>query len=175
MGERAPKRTAQTRDALTAREAHIARLAGQGASNAEIAAQLYISSAIVAYHLRKVFTTLGISSRSQLAKALPPEPDRTRRPGCRTGGLPGRWCQAASAITTTIRSLATTIRVCGCNPDDRIRSVIIMVEMKPMSFASERKLPGPGVVGANSPGSETAVLPCGTRAGAASSTAPRRC
>jgi hypothetical protein len=32
-GERAPKRTAETRDALTAREAHIARLAGQGASN----------------------------------------------------------------------------------------------------------------------------------------------
>jgi DNA-binding NarL/FixJ family response regulator len=74
-GERAPKRTAQTRDALTAREAHIARLAGQGAPNAEIAAQLYISSATVAYHLRKVFTTLGISSRSQLAKALPAEPD----------------------------------------------------------------------------------------------------
>jgi DNA-binding CsgD family transcriptional regulator len=49
-------------------------LAGQGASNAEIAAQLYISSATVAYHLR-VLTTLGISSRSQLAKALPPEPD----------------------------------------------------------------------------------------------------
>jgi DNA-binding CsgD family transcriptional regulator len=175
MGERAPKRTAQTRDALTAREAHIARLAGQGASNAEIAAQLSISSATVAYHLRKVFTTLGISSRSQLAKALPPEPDRTRRPGCRTGGLPGRWCQAASAITTTIRSLATTIRVCGCNPDDRIRSVIIIFEMKLMSFALGRKLPGPGVFGANSPDSETAVLPCDTRAGAASSTAPRRC
>jgi DNA-binding CsgD family transcriptional regulator len=56
---------------LIAREAHIARLAGQGASSAEIAAQLYIGSATVAYHLRKVFTTLGISSRSQLAKALP--------------------------------------------------------------------------------------------------------
>ena len=74
-GERAPKRTAQTRDALTAREAHIARLAGQGASNPEIAAQLYISPATVAYHLRKVFTALGISSRSQLASALPAEPD----------------------------------------------------------------------------------------------------
>jgi DNA-binding NarL/FixJ family response regulator len=74
-GERAPKRTAQARDALTAREAHIARLAGQGVSNPEIAAQLYISPATVAYHLRKVFVALGISSRSQLASALPAEPD----------------------------------------------------------------------------------------------------
>jgi DNA-binding CsgD family transcriptional regulator len=74
-GERAPKRTAQTRDALTAREAHIARLAGQGASNTEIAAQLFISPATVAYHLRKVFAALGISSRSQLASALPAQPD----------------------------------------------------------------------------------------------------
>jgi DNA-binding CsgD family transcriptional regulator len=74
-GERVPKRTAQTRHALTAREAHIARLAGQGASNPEIAAQLFISPATVAYHLRKVFATLGISSRNQLATALPVQPD----------------------------------------------------------------------------------------------------
>ena len=77
-GERAPKRTAQTRAALTAREAHIARLAGQGVSNAEIAAQLYVSPATVAYHLRKVFAALGISSRSQLASALPAQPDSAR-------------------------------------------------------------------------------------------------
>jgi DNA-binding CsgD family transcriptional regulator len=70
-GERAPKQTAQTRDVLTAREAHIARLAGQGASNPEIAGHLFISPATVAYHLRKVFAKLGISSRSQLASALP--------------------------------------------------------------------------------------------------------
>jgi DNA-binding CsgD family transcriptional regulator len=77
-GERAPKRTAETRDVLTAREAHIARLAGQGASNPEIAAQLFISPATVAYHLRKVFAALGISSRSQLARALPAQPDSAR-------------------------------------------------------------------------------------------------
>jgi len=74
-GERAPKRTTERPEALTARESHIARLAGQGASNPEIAAQLFISPATVAYHLRKVFTTLGISSRSQLATALPAQPE----------------------------------------------------------------------------------------------------
>jgi DNA-binding CsgD family transcriptional regulator len=74
-GERAPKRTAQTQDALTPRETHVARLAVTGASNPEIAAQLFITPATVAYHLRKVFATLGISSRSQLASALPAQPD----------------------------------------------------------------------------------------------------
>jgi DNA-binding NarL/FixJ family response regulator len=70
-GERAPKRTAATQDLLTAREAHIAHLASQGASNREIAAQLFISPATVAYHLRKVFAALGISSRNQLPSTLP--------------------------------------------------------------------------------------------------------
>jgi len=77
-GEHAPKRTPETRDALTGREAHIARLVGQGASNPEIAAQLFISPATVAYHLRKVFAKLGIRSRSQLSSALPAQPDSDR-------------------------------------------------------------------------------------------------
>jgi DNA-binding CsgD family transcriptional regulator len=73
-GGHARKSTAETRETLTAQEALIARLAGAGASNAEIATRLFLSPATVAYHLRKVFSKLGISSRNQLA-ALPARPD----------------------------------------------------------------------------------------------------
>ena len=66
-GEHVRSRSAP-RDVLTPQEAQIARLAASGERNHEIAAQLYITTSTVEYHLRKIFVKLGVSSRTQLAQ-----------------------------------------------------------------------------------------------------------
>jgi DNA-binding CsgD family transcriptional regulator len=73
-GERARKRTVETREELTAQEAQVAGLARDGLSNGAIGERLFISQHTAAYHLRKVFTKLDITSRNQLGRVLSEAP-----------------------------------------------------------------------------------------------------
>jgi DNA-binding CsgD family transcriptional regulator/tetratricopeptide (TPR) repeat protein len=68
IGETVRKRTVETSAELTAQEAQIARLVGEGLSNAEIAVRLFISPRTVEWHLGRIFGKLQISSRRQLRR-----------------------------------------------------------------------------------------------------------
>ena len=76
-GEKVRKREVDTYSQLTSQEEHIIRLARDGRSNREIAAELFISTRTVEWHLRKVFAKLGITSRRDLHNTLSPRGQHT--------------------------------------------------------------------------------------------------
>jgi DNA-binding CsgD family transcriptional regulator len=69
-GETSRRRTEQVWETLTPQELHIAQLAVEGLSNKEIGARLYLSHRTVGYHLHRIFSKTGITSRSGLRPIL---------------------------------------------------------------------------------------------------------
>jgi DNA-binding CsgD family transcriptional regulator len=67
-GETARKREPASVTQLTPQQVQIAGLVAEGATNKEVAAQLFLSPRTVDYHLRRVFTKLEISSRAELIR-----------------------------------------------------------------------------------------------------------
>jgi DNA-binding CsgD family transcriptional regulator len=59
-----------TVDQLTPQEFQIALLLAQGATTREAAARLFLSPKTVEYHLRNVYSKLGVRSRSALASEM---------------------------------------------------------------------------------------------------------
>jgi DNA-binding CsgD family transcriptional regulator len=69
-GETARRRDVTTATELTAQERQVAGLVRQGLSNRDVAARLFVSPRTVDFHLRNVFSKLGVTSRAELT-ALP--------------------------------------------------------------------------------------------------------
>jgi DNA-binding NarL/FixJ family response regulator len=67
-GETARRRVPSTMSQLTPQERQVARFVAQGLPNREVAAQLFVSPRTVDFHLRNVFTKLGVTSRTELAR-----------------------------------------------------------------------------------------------------------
>lgn len=72
-GETTRKRDPSTLDELTPQELQIAGLVAEGRTNREIATQLFLSPRTIDYHLRKVFSKLGITSRTELVRSGLPD------------------------------------------------------------------------------------------------------
>lgn len=70
VGEMLHQRNDTTSPELTAQELRMARKAAAGLTNPDIGTELFRSHRTVEWHMRKVFTKLGVPSRRELRAAV---------------------------------------------------------------------------------------------------------
>ena len=99
-GETVRKRTIEAIDVLTAQERQIARLCAEGHTNPEIGGQLFISPRTVEYHLSKMYSKLGVSSRRELSEALRTSGEPTTSPSQTASSRFGQRQQLPVPVST---------------------------------------------------------------------------
>jgi DNA-binding CsgD family transcriptional regulator len=88
-GETVHRRGADPRSMLTPQELQVSLLLVEGRTTREAAAALFLSPKTVEYHLRKVYTKLGIGSRSELTELLSPAASAPGAPAASDNRLDG--------------------------------------------------------------------------------------